>query len=84
MLVERQRRRLTSRLEPLDIVQHLLRLAVELRIQADLPQPALGAAGDQPHGGPQPLHAGEDQAEHGQQELLCRPTLSPWLWSTGR
>ena len=70
VLVERQPRRLAARLEPLDLVQHLLRLAVELGVQTDLAQPALGAAGDQPYGGPQPLHAGEDEPEHGQQQLL--------------
>ena len=77
VLVERQPRRLAARLEPLDLVQHLLRLPVELRVQADLAQPALGAAGDQPHGGPQPLHAGEGQPEHGQQQLLLPADLVP-------
>ena len=75
MLVERQPRRLAARLEPLDLVQHLLRLPVELRVQPDLAQPALGAAGDQPYGGPQPLHAGEDEPKHGQQQFLLPADL---------
>ena len=70
VLVERQPRWLASLLEPLHLIQHLLRLAVELRIQPDLPQPGLRAAGDQPHGGPQPLHAGEGQPVQGKEDLL--------------
>ena len=67
-----------------DLVQHLLRLPVELRVQPDLSQPGLRAAGHQSDGGPQPLHAGEGQPEHGQQQLLLPAHLSPWLWKTGR
>ena len=75
--VERQPRRLAARLEPLQLVQDLLRLPVELRVQPDLPQPGLRAAGDQPGGGPHPLHAGEGEPEHGQQELLLPAHLVP-------
>ena len=63
--------------------EHLLRLAVELRVQPDLAQPGLRAAGDQPDGGPQPLHAGEDQPEHGQQDLLLPADLVPVVVEDG-
>ncbi len=45
-------------------------MAVELGVQVDLPQPGLQAVGNQPDGGPQPLHEGEGQPVHGKQELL--------------
>ena len=75
MRVERQPRRLAACLEPPGLVQHLLRLAVELRVQPDLAQPALGTAGDQPCRGPQPLHALEHEPEDGKQQLLLTADL---------
>jgi hypothetical protein len=60
VLIERQLRQFATRLEPHHFIQGLLRMAVELRVQVDRPQPGLWAAGDQPHGGLQTLHAGED------------------------
>jgi hypothetical protein len=47
MLVERQFWQFAARLEPLDLVQDMLRLLVKRRVQADLAQPAIGATGDQ-------------------------------------
>src|SRR5262249_45244847 len=48
--VQRQLRRLASCLEPLQLVQNLLGLAVEFRIELDLAQPAFGTACYQPNG----------------------------------
>ena len=53
-------------LESRQFPEDLLRLPVELRVQPNLPQPGVRAAGDQPGGRPHPLHAGEGEPEHRQ------------------
>jgi hypothetical protein len=75
MLVERQTRRLAADPESLDLFQHPFRLPVELRVQADLDQPAFVASGDQPRRGPRPLHAPEHDPEDGEQQLLLTADL---------
>ena len=84
MLVERQFWQFAARLEPLDLVQDLLRLLVKRRVQADLAQPAIGATGDQPYGGPHPLYAGEDQPKHGKQQFLGPADLVPVVVQDGQ
>src|SRR4051794_22989276 len=44
--VEHQPRRFASRLEPFHLVEHLFRLSVQLRVQPNLADPGLRAAGD--------------------------------------
>ena len=84
VLVEHQPRRLAARLEPLDLVQHLLRLAVELRVQPDLAQPASGPRATSPTAGRSPCTRARTSPSTASSNFCCRPTLSPWLCRTGR